>query len=141
MLVGMAARAGLAILLMAFCFGAWKLTGMAVLARARRASETGAGILEGFIRGRPGLLVFGSPHCAPCVHAQKPAAHRLEKDFEGAIQLIEIDITQKPGLAERYGVVSLPTVFIFDSAGAPRRVNHGLVSYDELRRQISPFLV
>jgi len=141
MLAGIVARTGLALLLAALCIGVWKLVGLAVMTRARRALGEGGGVPEGFVRGRPGLLVFGSPNCAPCVHAQKPAANRLEKDFEGAIQVIEIDVTQRPGIADLYGVVSLPTVFVFDSAGSPRRVNHGLVSYDELRRQISPFLL
>jgi thiol-disulfide isomerase/thioredoxin len=140
MLMGIAARALMALIAGAVFFGAWRLLGRAVLARARRASEEGRGAPEGFVLGRPGLLVFGSPHCAPCVHAQKPAAHRLERDLKGAIQVIDIDVTERPGMAERYGVVSLPTVFVFDAAGAPRRVNHGLVSAEELRRQISPFL-
>jgi thiol-disulfide isomerase/thioredoxin len=141
MLAGIAIRAGLAILLAAAGFGAWKLLGLAALVRARRAGEEIAGAPAGFVRGRPGLLVFGSPRCAPCVHAQRPAVRRLEKELEGAIQLIEVDVTEDPLAAQRYGVVSLPTVFVFDSRGKPRRVNHGLVPLDELRRQISPFLV
>jgi thiol-disulfide isomerase/thioredoxin len=140
MLTGVVVRAILALILGAASFAAWKLLGRAVLARARRASDGSRGAPEGFVLGRPGLLVFGSPHCAPCVHAQKPAAHRLEREFDGAIQVIEVDVTERPGVAERYGIVSLPTVFVFDAAGAPRRVNHGLVSTEELRRQISPFL-
>ncbi len=116
-------------------FGAWKLMGTILLARARRIT----GIVD-FVRGKPAVLVFGSPHCAPCVHAQKPAARKLELELGGAIQLIEVDVTEKPLLAQRYGVLSLPTVFIFDKTGAARRVNHGVVSADELRRQIAPYL-
>jgi len=116
--------------------GVWKLMGSILLARARRIT----GIVD-FVRGKPAILVFGSPHCAPCVHSQKPAARKLELELGGAIQLIEVDVTEKPALAERYGVLSLPTVFIFDRTGAARRVNHGVVSKDELRRQIDPYLV
>ena len=140
MMTGIVARVLIALIVGCASIGAWSLLSRLVLARARRASGDGRGAPEGFILGRPALLVFGSPHCAPCVHAQKPAAHRLERELEGAIQVIDIDVTEKPSIAERYGVVSLPTVFVFDAAGAPRRVNHGLVSFDELRRQISPFL-
>ena len=95
---------------------------------------------EGFEAGKPALLVFGSPHCAPCVHAQRPAVSRLGQDLGDAIQTIEIDVTKSPEIAELYGVVSLPTVFVFDASGAPRRVNHGFVSTEEMRRQIEPFL-
>lgn len=140
MFTGIAARVLLVLIAGTASLGAWKLLGRAVLARARRASEDGRGVPDGFALGRPALLVFGSPHCAPCVHAQKPAAHRLERELDGAIQVIDVDVTERPGIAERYGVVSLPTVFILDAKGAPRRVNHGLVSAEELRKQISPFL-
>jgi thioredoxin 1 len=140
MLTSIAERSVIAILVAGACFGAWKLLGLAVLLRARRAGSGGAEILEGFVRGKPGFLIFGSPHCAPCVHAQKPAAKKVLGELGEAIQLIEVDVTQEPALAERYGVVSLPTVFLFDGSGKPRHVNHGFVSADEMRRQISPYL-
>jgi thioredoxin-like negative regulator of GroEL len=140
MLENIALRAVLSLFLALCGFGAWRLIGLLVLHQARRAAVGMAAALDGFVRGKPGLLVFGSPRCAPCVHAQRPAARRLEAELLGAIQLLEVDVTERPELAERFGVVSLPTVFIVDAEGEPRRVNHGLVSTDELRRQISPFL-
>ena len=140
MAASIAARAIIAIVVAGVCYGAWKLLGLAVLLRAGRAGNRGAESLKGFVSGKPGFLIFGSPHCAPCVHAQKPAAKKLESELGAAIQLIEVDVTEEPSLAERYGVVSLPTVFLFDASGKPRRVNHGCVSADELRRQIAPYL-
>jgi thioredoxin 1 len=140
MLSSIAARTALAIVVAAAGLGAWKLLGFAVLRRAGRAGSGGPESLKGFVSGKPGFLIFGSPHCAPCVHAQKPAAKKLFSELGGAIQLIEVDVTEEPSLAERYGVVSLPTVFLFDGSGKPRRVNHGFVSADEMRRQIAPYL-
>ena len=140
MAASIAARALIAIIVAGACFGAWKILGLLVLSRAgRRGGESG--LPAGYVSGKPGFLIFGSPHCAPCVHAQKPAASKLMKELGEAIQLLEIDVTREPALAERYGVVSLPTVFLLDASGKPRRVNHGFVSADELRRQIAPYLV
>jgi thiol-disulfide isomerase/thioredoxin len=139
-LATIAARAAIAVVASASLLGVWKLLSLAVLWRAKRAGSSDPVGLKGFARGTPGFLIFSSPHCAPCVYAQKPAATKLYGDLGGAIQLIEIDVTEEPGLAERYGVVSLPTVFLLDAAGNPRRVNHGLVSTVELRRQIAPYL-
>ena len=140
MLTEMAARAILAMVVGVASFAAWKLLGRFVLAQGAAGERWQPRCARGLRPGQACAPRLRLAHCAPCVHAQKPAAHRLERELEGAIQFIEIDVTEKPGMAERYGVVSLPTVFIFDAAGAPRRVNHGLVSAEELRRQISPFL-
>lgn len=140
MAAGIAARALIAIFVAGACYGAWRILGFLVLMRAGRK---GGGISElppGYVSGKPGFLIFGSPQCAPCVYAQKPAAGRLMKELGEAIQLLEVDVTREPSLAERYGVVSLPTIFLFDAEGRPRHVNHGFVSADELRRQIKPFL-
>jgi thioredoxin 1 len=140
MAAGIALRTLIAILIVGASYGAWKLLGLAVLLRARRPGAGDSLLPEGFVSGKPGFLIFGSPHCAPCVHAQKPAAKKIASELGAAIQLIEVDVTEEPSLAERYGVVSLPTVFLFDETGKPRRVNHGFVSVDELRRQITPYL-
>jgi thioredoxin 1 len=135
-----ALRAVIAIVVAGACLGVWKLLGLAVLRRAGRTGSGGPESLRGFVSGKPGFLIFGSPHCAPCVHAQKPAAKKLLGELGEAIQLIEVDVTEEPSLAERYGVVSLPTVFLLDGSGKPRHVNHGFVSADEMRRQIAPYL-
>ena len=140
MVAGIAVRAALTLLFALACLGAWKLLGRSVLARARRAPVGAGSLPDGFVPGRPGILVFGSPHCAPCVYAQRPAARRLEKELGGAIQLIEVDVDEEPGIAARYGVLSLPSVFVYDAEGRPRRINHGLVSFEELGRQIAPYL-
>jgi len=140
MLIGIVSRAVLAIVVAAACLGAWELLGLAVIARARRAGGGEAGIPEGFVRGKPGFLIFGSPRCAPFMQAQKPAANKVARELDGAIQLLEVNVTEEPALAERYGIVSLPTVFVLDAKGRPRKVNHGLVSADEMRRQIAPYL-
>ncbi len=140
MTAGITARAAIALFAAATFLLAWKLLGLTLIYRAKRAGRGEAGVPEGFVRGKPGFLIFGSPRCAPCVHAQKPAVRKLAGELGESIQLIEVDVTQEPLLAERYGVLSLPTVFLFDAAGRPRRVNHGLVTAEELRRQISPYL-
>jgi thiol-disulfide isomerase/thioredoxin len=140
MAASIAARALIAIIVAGACYGAWKILGLLVLSRAGRQGGGESGLPAGYVSGKPGFLIFGSPHCAPCIHAQKPAASKLVKELGEAIQLLEVDVTREPALAERYGVVSLPTVFLFDASGRPRHVNHGFVSAEELRRQIGPYL-
>jgi thioredoxin-related protein len=58
-----------------------------------------------------------------------------------AIQILDIDVSTQPELAERYGVLSLPTIFVLDRTGAPMKVNHGFVASGELQRQLAPYLI
>ncbi len=52
------------------------------------------------------------------------------------LQLIEIDVTIQPNLADAWGVLSLPTTFIIDSIGQPRGVNHGVAMEEKLLAQL-----
>jgi hypothetical protein len=54
----------------------------------------------------------------------------------GLIQVIEVDAAAQPELADYWGVLSVPTTFIIDARGRPRRVNHGVASAEKLERQI-----
>jgi thiol-disulfide isomerase/thioredoxin len=134
--MGTIARAALSLAIAALCVGLWKLMSAIVLGRAKGASKNKS--LEGFRPGRPGILVFGSLSCPTCVHAQAPAARKAADSLGDTAQLVEVDVDESPELAKRYGVVSLPTVFVLDAQGEPRRVYHGFVSAAELRSQVEP---
>jgi hypothetical protein len=128
-------------ILAALGWGFWKLLGHLVLGRARAGSAGKGSLPAGFVPGLPGLLVFGSPDCRTCVSAQKPAVRRLADSLGPSVQILDVDVTIHPELAERYGVLSLPTTFILDHTGSPRKVNHGFVASAELQRQLAPYLI
>jgi len=56
--------------------------------------------------------------------------------MKDTIQVIEVDASVQPELANYWGVLSVPTTFIIDSRGRPRRVNHGVASAEKLLNQI-----
>jgi thioredoxin 1 len=85
--------------------------------------------------GQPAVLYFSSPDCGPCAAVQRPELDRFARHMNGDIQVIEIDVTRDPQIADAYGVLSLPTTFLIDSYGRPRRVNMGLKYADQLREQ------
>lgn len=92
--------------------------------------------LETMRAGVPGILYFTTPDCQVCQSTQKPALKRLEADMAGRVQIIEVDATERPELADYWGVLSVPTTFIIDGQGQPRHINHGMTGKEKLRRQI-----
>jgi thioredoxin 1 len=103
-----------------------------LLLRVRRRTRG----LEDFQIGRPGVLYFTTPQCQPCLTQQRPALARLQHQLGDQVQLIQVDATQRPDLADYWGVLSVPTTFIIDSQGYPRGVNHGVASTKKLLCQL-----
>jgi thioredoxin 1 len=93
--------------------------------------------LEGYAPGRPGVLYFSSPDCAPCETIQKPALERLIELSAGELQIVEVNALENPELADQWGVLTLPTTFLIDSHARARGVNHGAVRESTLMRQLS----
>ncbi len=92
------------------------------------------------LSGKPVLLYFTTPTCAPCKTIQRPAIHRLHEMLGERIKIIEIDAAAHPAMASRWGVLSVPTTFIIDPQGRPRHVNHGIASAAKLERQLNDLL-
>ena len=82
------------------------------------------------------LVYFTTPTCVPCKTVQRPAIQRLSQILGDALQVIEIDASEKPELASHWGVMSVPTTFIFDPKGKLRHVNHGVTRAEKLLMQI-----
>jgi thiol-disulfide isomerase/thioredoxin len=99
--------------------------------RARR--ELG---LPGYRLGTPAILYFTSPGCAPCESLQAPALDRLRQEYREQMQVIEVDATRQPRLADAWGVLSVPTTFLIDAEGRPRMVNHGVARFERLHAQL-----
>ncbi len=92
--------------------------------------------LDSLRPGVPAVLYFTTPECAVCRTTQRPALERLQSERRDRLQVIEVNAAEQTAIADYWGVLSVPTTFIIDPRGQPRRVNHGLASKDKLRRQL-----
>jgi thioredoxin 1 len=93
--------------------------------------------LETWQAGRPGILYFTTPDCAPCRTAQRPALERLRAEWDAGLQVIEIDASARAAVADHWGVLSVPTTFVLDAAGAPRYINPGVTNAAKLKQQLA----
>jgi thioredoxin 1 len=125
-------RAIWAILIAGIFVGAYWALNWLIIARAR-GKRLG---LETIRPGIPAILYFTTPTCVPCKTIQRPALAKLKERLGDSIQVIEVDAAAQPELANYWGVLSVPTTFIIDRRGRPRRVNHGVSGADKLKKQI-----
>jgi thioredoxin len=65
----------------------------------------------------PVVVEFTAPWCGPC-KAIEPVLEALPLD------VVQLDVETSPATAARYGVLSLPTVMLFEG-GEPRETVYG----------------
>jgi thiol-disulfide isomerase/thioredoxin len=87
-------------------------------------------------QGVPAILYFTTPTCVPCKTVQRPALKMLKDSLGERIQIIEVDASTNTKLATNWGVLSVPTTYVFDENGRARYVNHGVTLADQLFQQL-----
>ena len=106
-----------------------------ILARASNKVKR----FENYQTGQAAIVYFTTPTCAPCKTIQRPALESLKKELGERLQIIEVDASAEPELAQDWGVLSVPTTFVIDSEGTPRHVNHGVATAEKLTHQLEDF--
>jgi thiol-disulfide isomerase/thioredoxin len=87
--------------------------------------------------GIPTILYFTTPQCIPCKTQQYPALENLLVALGDRVQIVKVDATEDPEIADRWGVLSVPTTFVPDGTFKPREVNYGVADTATLLRQIT----
>ncbi len=92
-------------------------------------------ILAGLRADIPTIVYFTTPNCIPCKTQQQPAILKVRDTQE--IQVVQIDATENPDAAHRWGVMSAPTTFILGGNFQPKAVNHGVADEVKLLKQVN----
>ena len=58
------------------------------------------------------LVDFSAAWCGPCKKLE-PIVHEIAADYGARLKVVKVDIDEAPGVAAKYGVLSIPTLMIF----------------------------
>ena len=80
------------------------------------------------------IVDFWAEWCGPC-HAVAPVLDRIVEERNGELKLVKVNIDEERGLAERYGIASIPTMILFRN-GEPAAAAMGAQPKGALERSL-----
>jgi thioredoxin 1 len=60
----------------------------------------------------PVIVDFWAEWCGPC-HAVSPVLDKIADERGDELRLVKVNIDEEPALAQKYGIVSIPTIVLF----------------------------
>jgi thioredoxin 1 len=69
----------------------------------------------------PIVVDFGAPWCPPC-RAVAPILEDLAAEFVGRLTIVSVNTDEAPELAQRFGIIGLPTMIVFQQGAEVQRV-------------------
>ncbi len=84
---------------------------------------------------KPALVDFFAPWCGPC-QVQGPIVDEVAEEIGDKATVVKVNIDENPELAEKYGVMSIPTLILFKD-GEPAETMTGMQAKENLVKLLS----
>jgi thioredoxin 1 len=86
----------------------------------------------------PVLVDFWAEWCAPC-RAVAPILEEIASEKTGRLRVVKLNVDENPDVAQRLGIMSIPTLILF-AKGEERARVVGARAKEQLLRDIDPHL-
>jgi thioredoxin 1 len=80
------------------------------------------------------LLDFGADWCPPCKMLH-PVIERISLEYNGKLDVYEVDVDKNQSLSQRFGISGVPTVLLFKDGKEVNRLV-GFRDFDTLKGEI-----
>lgn len=84
------------------------------------------------------VLDFWATWCPPC-NVMRPTIEELEKELSGKAEFVKYDVDAQGEIAQKYGVMSIPTYVIEKDGKEAARVT-GVRSKEEFKKWVEEYL-